>query len=62
MKNPLNKKTKNIFKKIFLLDEKEDEESKEKIESALDRLDKAIEELQQISQDVRINIQPNTKR
>jgi hypothetical protein len=61
MKNPLNEKTKNIFKKIFLLDEKEDEESKERIESALDRLDKAIEELQQISQDVRINIQPNTK-
>jgi DNA primase catalytic subunit len=61
MKNPSNKKTKNIFKKIFLLDEKEDEESKERIESALDRLDKAIEELQQISQDVRINIQPNTK-
>ena len=61
MKNPSNKKTKNIFKKFFLLDEKEDEESKEKIESALDRLDKAIEELQQISQDVRINIQPNTK-
>jgi hypothetical protein len=55
------KKYKNKLKIYF--QNQEDKESKEKIESALDRLDKAIEELQQISTDVRNHTANNsTKR
>jgi len=47
---------KKLLEKIKIYFTDEDHESKEKIESALERLDNAIEELQQISTDVRQHI------